>query len=78
MPEADEQFTLIVDAKSGRPACTLLQAAFLGPGYSQALYLFEPSTWLTAPTDDMRRFRGPFAEWERIAEKCNAKYASKG
>ena len=57
---------LIYDVKLRRPACALLQAA-LGADHSWLGSLFDASTWLTAPTPDMRRLRGTRDEWERAA-----------
>jgi hypothetical protein len=44
---------IVFDIVQMRPACVLLQAAY-GGDHSAVSCFFEASTWLLAPTEDMR------------------------
>lgn len=60
---------LIIDVKLKRPGCALIQA--MGDTDMSLFWMFDPATWLTAPTPDMKLIEGTEEEWRLFIEKCN-------
>lgn len=56
----------VIDIESGRPACVLLAAAFRSD--RRVCHLFDPSEWLTGPTDGMRKIDATLEEWGGVRE----------
>lgn len=67
-----DKISLVVDVKLRRPGCVIIQACY-GCGDERQLVsqLFDPHTWLTAPTDDMYLISGTRDQWEAFARECN-------
>ena len=61
----DGRVTLLLDLKTKRPGCALLQAVF-GGDYSALGQYFNARYWLTTPTKDMQLISGTPKEWERL------------
>lgn len=72
MGTKDDNIVIAFDTKQMRPGCVILQAVFGGD--RRAGTLFDASSWLVAPTDDMRLIRGSLAEWKALAATVNAKH----
>ena len=69
-----ETIALVVDVKQRRPACVIIQAL---QGHRDPTgtvsRLFDPHTWLTSPTPDMRVVEGTEEQWRAFAKECNAR-----
>lgn len=72
----EPRIELIFDTTQMRPACVLLQAAFGVPSSNVTLAGFDPQTWLTAPTDGMKRLAATKGEWEKVAARTNKRLVS--
>jgi len=68
---AKVRIRLVVDTEQRRPACVLLQAAYGGD--AGAVSMFDPGTWLVAPTPAMQMFAGTREQWSEFAKVVNAK-----
>jgi hypothetical protein len=64
---------LVVDVKQRRPACAIVQAVFGVSGANDILCMFDPGTWLLAPTDDMHLVEGTMEQWRGFAKECNSR-----
>jgi len=67
---AKPKIRLVVDTEQLRPACVLLQAVY-GGDTGIVSRLFDPDTWLVAPTKGMRMVTGTEEEWQRFAAAIN-------
>lgn len=65
---------LVVDMKSRRPACVILQAIYGGDRSIVSRY-FDGGTWLTAPTPDMHMVSGTLSQWREFADETNRQHA---
>lgn len=70
-----DEIDVIVDVKQRRPGCLLIQAA-CGCSEGRALVgsLFDATSWLVFPTEDMRLVSGTLAQWRQFADECNERH----
>ena len=70
-----EEFVVIIDMKSGRPACAILMAAMGGGVGSRALHAIGVEHWLTYPPEDAEwvRAAGTLEEWTLYGEGLTAR-----
>lgn len=61
-----ETIVLLVDMKTKRPGCVLLQAACGGDTYKLQQF-FDARHWVLAPTKDMQLIRGTPEQWKKLA-----------
>lgn len=61
----DPEYRLLVDTKSGRPACALLQAFGAEGDYRFFLGMYS-ELWLVAPTKGMKWVRGPESQFKAV------------
>ncbi len=66
----DDGTLIVFDAVLKRPACVLLQACMGGNNHVVA-ELFDPKTWLIAPTPDMKLYRVSQEELGMLAQMVN-------
>ncbi len=69
--DPNDEFTLLVDVKTKKVGCVILQSAF-GVNYDRELiHLFDD--WETNITPDLAKVKGTRAQWESLAERSNKK-----
>lgn len=66
------KYRIAYDTQRMQPGCVLIQAAMGGtvPNFSS---LFDASTWLLAPTDDMKLFEVDEIQLEGLASMSKAR-----
>lgn len=63
-------YAIAYDVKLRQPGCVLLQAVLGGTVPSELFHqLFDNSTWLFGPTDDLKLYRATEADLRVIAAK---------
>lgn len=65
-----EPFVAVIDVKTKRPACVLLQAVYGGD--RRVCNMVSSRYWHVAPTDDMTMIRGTPAQWAAWAKMVSA------
>lgn len=68
--KAVERGVAVIDIKTKRPACVLLQAVWGGD--RSVCNLVSSSYWHLAPTDDMQMIRGTPDQWAAWAKMVSA------
>ncbi len=68
--EADPKIKIAFDCKLRKPGCVIVQA-FMGGDNHRTGQLFDATSWLLAPTDDMHVYELPLSEWKRVAAQVN-------
>ena len=68
----NEKRVLLVDMKTKRPGCVLLQAAVGGDTGLLKRVFMDSSIWETGLTPDLKMVRGTEEEWKRFAQVAEA------
>jgi len=66
----DDEITLLIDVKTKKPGCVILQA-IAGLSHNNLFLQSTFTIWATSITPDMKRVTGTRAQWEKLAEKEN-------
>ena len=70
MKDPNEEITLLIDVKTKKPGCVILQA-IAGLAHNNRFLQETFTNWETNITDDMRKITGTRAQWEKLADKTN-------
>ena len=62
----EKKIPLVVDMKTRKVGCVLIQAAYGGDN-SLVGVLFDTEDWVLAPTDDMKLIGGTLKQWTEHA-----------
>ncbi len=62
----DTKIKLLVDVKTRRPGCVLLQAVAGGDSHFVST-VFDTRHWLLAPTENMGMVTGSVTQWKNLA-----------
>jgi Iap family predicted aminopeptidase len=66
----DTKIKLLVDVKSRRPGCVLLQAVAGGDNHFVSA-TFDTRHWLLSPTENMGMVTGTVAQWRKLAKELD-------
>ena len=72
MTDEERKIVIVFDQKQWKPACVLLQACLGGDSHVTGR-LFDATSWLLAPTEDMKRYELTLSEWQKVAKTVNEK-----
>ena len=68
---SEKTFSVAFGTESRRPGCVLLQATF-GGNSSIVSSLYDPATWLLAPSEPFAMVTGTMKQFQGHADKLNA------